>query len=255
VKALVNRRNPNAGCTPYVIKFLNAGDGICSQIITRFKLVIEEDPVESLRERFRATLRAPSLDDFCATAIGMARDFADNLIRKNKPAIVSAVEFRKKFHAFVRKYDLLGLLPSSAPTPTSDTIAALVDTAPIFVRQLTAVEASSDMLVTAVSDFLRSEADKIIRADRGLILPNSLDELDAQLERQHTITRDEIEDTLGTQSEEHRGRALYRKCAETNLPLEGQTLPSHFIAGAFNCLADSQKIGWHPQYKTLFPLE
>jgi hypothetical protein len=219
IRALVNKRNANVGCSPYVTNFLKLGDAKCLQIIARFRLVTEEDPVESIRARFRATLRSQSLDDFCATAVGMARDFADNFIRNSRPAVVSAIEFRKKFHAFVRKYDLLGLLPSKAPIPTSDAITALVDTAPIFVRQLTAVEASSDMLVTAVSDFLRSEGDKITWADEGLILPNSLVELDSQLERQHIIARDEIEDTLSTQSEKHRGRALYRKCAETNRPL------------------------------------
>jgi hypothetical protein len=111
------------------------------------------------------------------------------------------------------------------------------------------------MLVTAVSDFLRSESDKVAWASEGRIFPNSLIELDAQLERQHLIARDEIEDTLGAKSAEQRGRALYRKCAETNLPLEGQGLPSHFIPGAFNCLADGRRIGWHPNYKKLFPPE
>jgi hypothetical protein len=255
VKALVNKRNATIGCGPYVANFLKLGDATCLQIIIRFKLVTEEDPVESIRARFRATLRSQSLDDFCTTAIGMARELADNLIRNNQPAIVSAAEFRKKFHAFVRKYDLLGLLPSKAPVPTSAVIATLVDTAPIFVRQLTSVDASQDMLVTAVSDFLRSEADKVTWADEGRILPDSLVELDAQLERQHVITREEIEDTLSAQTEKQRGRALYRKCTETYLPLEGQVLPSHFIAGAFNCLADSRRIGWHPNYRVLFPPE
>jgi hypothetical protein len=139
VKALVNKRSASVGCSPYVTNFLQLGDTRCMQIIVRFTLVTEEDPVERIRARLRATLRSQSLDDFCAAAIGMARDFADNLIRNNQPAIVSAVEFRKRFHAFVRKYDLLGLLPSKASVPTSDVIAALVDTAPIFVRQLAAI--------------------------------------------------------------------------------------------------------------------
>ena len=123
------------------------------------------------------------------------------------------------------------------------------------LRQLEAVKASPEMLVGAVSDYLRSESDKVDWADEGLIVANSLDELDNQLERQHALSRDEIEDTMNSQSEEQRGRALYRKCAETELPLEGRVLPSHFIAGAYNCLAYSLRLGWHPQYKTLFPVE
>jgi hypothetical protein len=98
-------------------------------------------------------------------------------------------------------------------------------------------------------------SDKVDWADEGRILADSLDELDGELERQHSISRDEIEDTMNSQTEEERGRALYRKCADTKLPLEGRTLPSHFIPGEFNCLADSRKLGWHPQHQTLFPVD
>lgn len=255
VKALITKKNATIGCSPYISNFLKLGDKTCEQIISRFRLIIEKDPVEGIRERLRATLRTESLDDFCAAAIGMARDLADSLIRSNLPAVIPAADFRKKFHAFVRKHDLLGLLTSTAPTPTKKQIAAIVDTAPIYVRQLKAIDASDDMLVTAVSDFLRSEADKTSWADEGRILRDSFVELDAALERHHTIARDEIEDTMSAHGEKQRGRVLYRKCAETSLPLEGHSLPSHFIAGAFNCLADGQRIGWHPNYKQLFPTE
>ena len=171
------------------------------------------------------------------------------------PAVVAAVTFRKEFHAFVRKYNLLGLLISYAPQPSTHAISALVDSTPLFVRQLEAVQASSDMLVTAVGDYLKTEFDKVLWADEGEIVANSLDELDDQLVRQHKISRDEIEDTMSSQTDEQRGRALYRKCARTELPLEGRVLPPHFIPGAFNCLADSLKLGWHPKYQNLFQIE
>lgn len=254
VKALIDPNKPDVGCAPYVAKFLKAGDATCAQIIGRFRFVTEKDPIESIRERLRV-LPPETLDDFCVTAIGLARDQADSLIRKSLPAIVSAATFRKQFWAFVRKYDLLGLLISNAPQPTKEAIWELVDTEPIFVRQLKAVDASPDLLVTAVSDYLRTESDKIGWAAEGTVHANSLDELDGQLERQHRISRDEIEDTMSSQNEEQRGRALYRKCAGTQLPLEGRVLPSHFIPGAFNFLADARRLGWHPHYQTLFPIE
>ena len=255
VKALVKPKEGHIGCAPYIIQFLSAGDAACAAIIRHFTLTCEQDPIESIRQQLRAVLPAQTLDDFCSTAIGMARDKADNLIRELKPAIVPATEFRKQFHAFVRKYDLLGLLVSSAPEPAHEVIKAIVSTEPVFVRQLKAVQASSDMLVMAVSDYLRTESDKIDWADEGLIFADSLDELDGQLARQHTIARDEIEDTMSSLTEEQRGRALYRKCAETTLPLEGRALPSHFIPGEFNYLANDRRLGWHPLYQTLFPDE
>jgi hypothetical protein len=252
VKSLFNSKKPDVGCNPYIKRFIDAGDLICRAIIHKFNLITEDDPIEGIRQQLRSVIRTETLNEFSAAAIGIARERADTLIRKNEPAIILAVEFRRQFHSFVRKYDLLGLLISSAPAPSADAIAAIVNIAPLFVRQLEAVEASADLLVTAVSDYLRTETDKVDWADEGLIFANSLDELDGQLERQHTIARDEVEDMMASVSEVRRGRALYRKCVATQLPLEGRTLPSHFIAGAYNSLADGLRVGWHPNYQHLF---
>jgi hypothetical protein len=255
IKKRFEDKTADVGCGLQGRRFLNAGNDICSLIIRRFQLVTEADPIESIREHLRATLPSEALDGFCAAAIGMARDRIDKLIRERQKPVVSASTFRQEFRAFVRKYNLSNLLLSNAPTPSLVDIGALVNMAPLFVRQLQAVEATSDMLMTAVSDFLRTTADKVHWADEGLIVKDSLDELDGQLERQHKIVRDEIEDTLAAQDERRRGRALYRRCAETILPLEGRALPSHFIAGSYNCLADVLRLGWHPLYLTMFPVE
>ena len=50
-------------------------------------------------------------------------------------------------------------------------------------------------------------------------------------------------------------QVLVRFGAATELPLDGQALPGHFVAGAYNCLADARRLGWHPSYQTLFPEE
>lgn len=254
VKTLVNPKTPNGGWAQHVTRFIEAGDSVCSQIIKNFSLVTESDPLESIKKQLRAVLPPETLDDFCSIAIGMARDRADSLIRQGMLAVIPVEEFRSQFRAFVQKHNLAGLLTSKAPVPPTGVITALVDTAPTFVLQLEAVEASPEMLVTAVCDYLRSESDKVEWANDGIILADSLNELDAKLIRQHTILRDEIEDTGASQTEEQRGRALYRACTRTQLPLDGRDLPSHFISGVFNYLADLRKLGWHPQYKKLFPI-
>ena len=111
------------------------------------------------------------------------------------------------------------------------------------------------MLVTAVSDYLRTTAEKVLWADEGLIVEDSLNDLDTQLVRRHTIVRDEIEDTSSHLDEATRGRMTYRKCSETTLPLDGHTVPSYFVPGAYNCLADLCRLGWHPNYKNFFSVE
>jgi hypothetical protein len=255
IKKLVDLKKPDVGCAPHVSRFLKAGDEVCGLIIRRFQLATEADPVESVREFVRVGVPPEAQDDLTAAVVGMARDRIDKLIRDKQAPVMSATNFRRQFQTFARRSNLANLLASKAPEPTESAIQELVGLAPTFVRQLHVVKASDDMLVIAVSDYLRTTTDKVLWADEGVIVEESLDELDAQLMRQHKIIRDEVEDTLASNDEPSRGRTVYRRCTATTLPLDGQALPSHFVAGAYNCLADARRLGWHPSYQTLFPKE
>jgi len=240
------------GVNPLVRRFLAAGDDICIAIISRMSVITEDDPIESIKAPLRATLATDLLEDFAAAAIGMARDEAERLGRTGAPAIVETGAYRRRFQAFVRKHNLSNLLVPTTPAPSSGEISEVLNGAPIYIQQLQAVGASTDVLVTAISDVLRTKADKIGWAADGSIVDESLDELDAELTRHHTLARDEIEDMHGSQDAAVRGRMLYRNCIGLTRPLEGRTLPSHFIPGAFNCLADVPSIGWHPDYQSMF---
>ncbi|MEP1577205.1 ABC-three component system protein [Roseibium album] len=240
------------GIEPLVNRFLAAGDDICLQIIQNFDFLTEDDPLDSIRSKLNAFFTDETLDQFCAAAIGMAKDEVEKLIRAKKSPVLDAGPFRKNFLAFVRKYDFSSLLIPSIEEPSPEEVNVVVRKLPIFVRQLNEVEASDDLVMTAVSDFLRTTADKIHWADNGDIVDNSLDELDTSLIRHHAHESEELEDTHSHMQPPARGRVLYRKCRRLQLPLEGRDLPSYFIAGEYNFLADDVKLGWHPDYKKIF---
>lgn len=242
---------PSIGAGPHILRFLAAGPVICADIIRNFELLVEPDPLSAIRGKLQASLPDEIINDFVAAAIGQAKERADQLIREKKPPIIKATEFRSWFHAFIRKHNLASLLQPTTAKPTPDEIQMVISDTPVFVRQLGAVQATRELMVAAVSDFLRTTADKINWAAAGTIVEESLNELDDVLKCYHTIQADEVKDTLSNQSPEFRGRALYRKCIALQIPLEDRSLPSHFIPGAFNCLADVRKLGWHPDYELM----
>jgi hypothetical protein len=244
---------PESGAYPHIAQFLAAGEDICGAIINGFEFVVETDPLDDIRGKLAALLPPGVLDDFVKAAIGRAKLAVNQLIREKSPAVLSPVDFRVRFRAFVVKHNLAGLLEPTTGAPSTDEIARIIDGAPLFVRQLAAVHASRELLVTAVSDWLRTTADKIAWAAAGSIVEGSLDELDTSLERHHTLVADEIADNCAADSPQVRGRTVYRRCTALQMPLEGRALPLHFIPGAFNCLADVPRLGWHPDHKTLFP--
>lgn len=240
------------GIQPFVARFLAAGDDVCMKIIELFELISDADPIDPIRGKFTAFIPDETLDQFCAAAIGMAKDDADKLIRAKKPATVLANTFRRNWRAFIRKYEFSGLLNPTMDVPAEKQISAVVDTLPTFVRQLSAVDATESVVRTAVSDFLRALSDKVSWADDGEIVESSLEELDLSLLRHHGLTEDEIADVHSHLDPRARGRQLYRRCIELQTPLEGRALPSYFISGEFNSLADECRLGWHPDHKRMF---
>lgn len=244
---------PESGAHPHVARFLAAGKDVCGAIIAAFELVVEADPIDAIRGKLTALLPPDVLDDFVKAAIGFAKAAVDDLIRDKALPVLSPADFRMRFRAFVVKHNLAGLLEPTTGVPSSDQIAEIIHGAPQFVRQLAAVDATQDLLVGAVSDWLRTTADKIAWAATGSIVEGSLDELDSSLERHHALVADEVTDTHFSDGPQARGRRVYRQCIALQMPLEGRALPTHFISGAFNCLADVSRVGWHPDHKTLFP--
>lgn len=170
LKKLEKSVSSETACKSHLSKFLAFGDKICGSIVTRFEISSEDDAAEAVRQYVRPGTSPNALQELTAAAIGLARDRADNLIRLKKPAIVDATKFRRSFQSFSRRSDLGNLLVSNTPPPSDDDIAFTVGNEPTFVRQLRAIDAKDEMLLTAVSDYLRMQIDKVQWADDGRIL-------------------------------------------------------------------------------------
>jgi hypothetical protein len=128
-------------------------------VVTQFKLLsADANPLDPLRDILRKTVALELIDLLCESAIGMAKERADALIRTEKPGMLDADEFRATFIRFIQKTNIPGLLSSFAPVPADGEVAAVLSTRPVFIRQLEIIEVSEDDRVRAVSDFLRTSA-------------------------------------------------------------------------------------------------
>lgn len=248
----VTAANRLKGCNPLISDFIGAGEDVCTQIILNFRLVMESDPLEAIRERLRTLVLDTALDDFVAHAIGTAKNQIATLIREGETPAIAAGEFRKRLHAFIRKHGALGLLVPTTEQPSDTQVASMLAAAPVFVQQLLKVNMKQEHVVRAVSDFMRSDADRTLWAADGRIVEESLDELHDGLEAHFQNMRDEVEDLHAAQDAETRGRQVYRQCIGHQAPLEGRSVPSYFIPGTYNMMADSCRVGWHPNYSDFF---
>jgi hypothetical protein len=253
IKKLLKTGTQAAAVDDHIARFLAAGDDIDEIIIRNFELVIDKSPNESVKGLLHLSVSEQVLNDIAAAVIGIARDRIDNLIRSKQTPIVASSDFQRSVRAFIRKNNMANLLISKALEPSPESISSHLSAPRVFIRQLQSIEASPDLLTTAISDWMKATADKVHWASEGQVFAGSFNEFDAALIRRHKLVRDEVEDTLAEKAPEQRGRDVYRKCVNSNVPLDGNGVPDHFVAGSYNCLADSSKLGWHPQYTELFP--
>jgi hypothetical protein len=251
IKAKCARQKKAPACAPFLQHFLDATDDQRNAVVTNLSVVSEEDPIDALRALLRTTVAPEMIDVLCHSAIGMAKEQADYLIRNGKPALVNGDAFKANFISFVQKNNLAGLLTSFAPAPGQDEVEAILSMRPTFIRQLEIIEVNEEDRVRAVSDFLRTSADKSVWAESGLVFEGSLREWDDDLVRRHGLICGEVSDVYAAKNAPFRGRQSYRRCAQLQAPLDGRAVPGHFVHGCFNALADIMRLGWHPEYQLL----
>ena len=252
LKADVEGRKPRPRCYRFLKRLLDADRDLATALIVNFRLVSDEDPIEPLRRILKLGVQDELLDATCAHAIGLGKKSVDELIRKGWPAIVDSEDFKKKLRAFISKHNLSRLLPSFATEPDDLLIERTLDDRPMFVKQLDVIGMEHYDIVRAISDFLQSASDKTDWADKGIVVEQSLWEFDESLLRIHRLKKIEIDDIHQDLAKQRKGRILYSRCVTTTADLEGREVPSHFVPGCYNGLADRLELGWHPDFDSIF---
>jgi hypothetical protein len=252
VRKKLSKLKAAPGCIGHLQPFLDAAADEQFAIVRHFELESDTaDPVDSLRALLQPTVHESHVDLLCKAGIGLAKQAVDRLIQHGELPILDADSFRSTWGAFLRKNLMPGLLTSLGEAPDKELVAGIASSRPTFIRQLEFVEASEDDRLRAVSDFLRTSADKVDWAERGLIFSGSLDDWDDGLVQRHNLIRGDIADLHGDKPVKVQGRLAYRHCAGHQEPLEGRAVPGHFVHGSFNDLADRRRLGWHPDYEAL----
>lgn len=252
IRAKLAKLKAVPACSVHLQPFLDAPAEQQAAIISRFALESDgSDPLDAIRAVLTATIAENQRDVLIKSGIGQAKQALDRLIQRGEPAIIDAEAFRQEFHAFVRQNNMPGLLISLGEAPDDALVAGVASTRPTFIRQLELVEASYDDHLRAVSDYLRTSADKADWADRGIIFSGSLDTWDDDLVRRYGMIRGDVSDLHADKPVPTQGRLVYRRCAQHEAPLEGRIVPGHFVHGSFNDLADRRRVGWHADFETL----
>lgn len=243
-------------CETNVQAFLTADAAQrCAFVKNISVLSTDTDPLDPIRAIFGPAVSPLILDLVCERAIGAAKEAGDRLIRAGKTAVIDAAAFQAEQRAFVQKNNLPGLLSSFTKAPSPEVVKQLMENRPAFVRQLELIEAGDEACLRAVSDYLRTLADVSVWGESGLIFEKNLADWNDELIGRYEHIVGEVHDVQAGHPATTRGRIVYRRCAQLQPPLDGQSVPGHFVHGSYNALAHDLRLGWHPEYKSLMDVK
>lgn len=253
IKKKLEAKTSAPECAALMGALFTSSQSLQIAVIENFRFDSETaDPIGQIQTILLATVSesiAPALTSY---VLGEAQKLVDKKLRDGAIGTIDAEQFRVGLRAFVRKHDLGGLLTSVGEPPSAEMVQALMQKAPRFVQQLELVALTNEMQMRAVSAYLQTSANKTTWGEAGSVFPTSFDEYDKGLVDRHSYIKTEIEDVNAGLAPDVRGRLVYARCCQLSPKLEDREVPSHFVCGSFNSLADTLALGWHPEYKKHF---
>lgn len=249
-KAITSAKKKSA-TYPFVKRFLDASPDEQLALAVRFSVICQPEPTEMIRELYAPSVSTPLLDRIVAYALGEAKHRTDRLLEMSKPGGLNAGEFQDLIRVFVQSINLPAYFGFDSAPPSTEDVDAAFSSKPVFIRQLELINVGKSQQLNAVSDYLRTVANKTKWGAEGILLPRSLDEWDANLLSRHAAICDSFEATHGHLDEVKMGAAIYAECRKLSVALQGKTVPDHFTHGCLNELSEDRKLGWHPNFNDL----
>jgi hypothetical protein len=251
IEKAITSAKKNTATYPFVKRFLDAGPDEQLALAVRFRLICQVEPTGMIRDLYAPGVSSSLLDRIAAYALGEAKHRTDRLLELGKLGGLNAGEFQDLIRVFVQSINLPAYFDFDSTPPSTDDVNAAYSSKPVFIRQLELIDVAKGQQLNAVSDYLRTVANKTKWGAEGILLPQSLDEWDANLLSRHAAICDSYDVTLGHLDEVKRGAVIYAQCRQLSMALQGKTVPDHFTHGCLNELSDDRQIGWHPNFNAL----
>lgn len=212
---------------------------------------------EDLQVKFNnQPIPAEYSDVLLSYMLGWVTQKVESFTKDNKPAYISAKEYRDVLTSQVRARNIATILTAVSKAPTNAEAGGEVARHDTYIKQLNLIKANESMLFEAASNFLRVKIEKVEWARRGIVTEQSFGDYHDALylvwtNRKSLLGIQYVSDPLNW------GNALYSQCQIDSLhqKLQGVETPSFFGSGSLHVMAntpiDSPRIGWHPNYMEL----
>lgn len=239
------------------VKYLFDGSRVKTvcEIIKSMEIEIHSNTYDdNLLDRFdRQTIPKEYTDVLLTYMLGWVTQKVESFTKDNKPAYITAKEYRDALNAQIRASNVGTILRAVSTAPTPAETSGEIERLDAYIKQLKLIEVDETTLFEAASDFLRTKVEKIEWARRGIVTTESFNDYHDALYRAWTNWKQLMAIQHKTDPI-NCGQAVYAHCKNDsgNQKLQGVETPSFFGSGSLQGLANdpivSPRIGWHPQY-------
>lgn len=122
----------------------------------------------------------------------------------------------------------------------------------VFVHQAQLADIGPERILAAIRDYYRAFAQRSRWMREELLLVGELDSYERLLREEWEIQFHRVADELGDQAAEHvmrlAAQRVYAWVENSSYPIRPQVQHPSMSRGSFHILADSLKVGWHPQF-------
>lgn len=245
----------------YLIKlFASENEDIFIRIIMKMSVKCYDSNYDvELRKKFSLNIPPEFVDILFNYILGWVSNHVNESLKQGKPALIKSSDYKKALFAQMRMYQQNYSIPALAQEISESSAITELKQQDIYIRQLNLIDAEYETKLDAASDFLRTKAEIVMRADKGLVAEQGLDEYYDKLRRLWKNNRQIL--ILSSSSDINKGKELYYQTSASviNYRLQGGDVPGFFGSGCLQTLAnepkDSPTIGWHPKYKSLLKKE
>ena len=210
---------------------------------------------EKIRDVFRSWLISDTrLDESKNHCLGWLISKIVTEIRQHRTPIIEYDDFRRQNSAFFKEVRSGTLIDfSKDQMPDEATLADEGRSDKVYVRQLQAIEVSGEKMMRACSDYYKAEINRQMWIDKEMVSQDAAKDFEGRLCSAYENERERLELSPLDADDIQKGKLLLNACERRQERLAGMDVVDRFIPGTYHHLADECKLGWHPQWRAMFP--
>lgn len=232
--------------------FLEENKEFAVKIIENFKLVVmDEGHTNKIYQEFKAKTYLPAdiQDLVFDKMLGWIEKTTALQLEAGHIMQITKENFNKQLVLTQTLVNQNKCLVELAPNPTNTEIELEQKEYKTYIRQLQIINVDYDDQLAAINDYLRAASNRTMWAVNGDINEDIMEQYYRDLKRRWKTKRNIVEIEKDTWEEEKRGKYLYNLCQDIDVDMGMLVTPHFFTNGCYHELADSQQIGWHPDYQ------